>query len=403
MSPASSVPGATAPASAIGAQRVLWVDYAKGWSILLVVSMHSALGVGLALDRVGWLHPVVAFAKPFRMPDFFLVAGLFLGGAINWPLRAFLDRKVVHFIYFFVLWTFIILLTKSGELGLIDPRAFLTAFLWAIIDPYSSLWFVQLLPLLFVVARLTRRLPPVAVILSASALHVLAARFPEGGQYAMGSDMTGWMTVDTFSLFSVYFVIGHTARATIFAFAAWVARRPFAALAGLAAWAVAHQSAVAAGLTEIPGLTLVFGLLGGLAVVAAASLMASAGIALWFAYCGRKSLPIYLSFAIPMAVARILLVRTQIVSDPGSMAAIVTAAAILGPLALEALVRGTWASFLFERPAWAHLSAGRRGHLEPAVAAGVGLDALKSEEKPGVAPSEGADSKSTIDSIKSAP
>lgn len=378
MTPVPSAPGATASTSPIGAgsastrksgaQRVLWVDYAKGWSILLVVSMHSALGVGFALDRAGWLHPVVAFAKPFRMPDFFLVAGLFLGSAINWPLRAYLDRKVVHFAYFFALWTFIILLAKSGELGLSDPRIFLPAFLWAIVDPYSSLWFVQLLPLLFIAARFTRMLPPVAVILSASALHVLAARFPEGGQYAMGSNMTGWMTVDTFSLFSVYFLIGHYARTTIFAFAAWVARRPRMSLSGLTAWAVAHQSAVAAGLTEVPGLTMVFGLLGGLAVVAAASLMASAKIASWFAYCGRKSLPIYLSFAIPMAAARILLIRTLIVSDPGSMAAIVTAAAILAPLALEALVRGTWASFLFERPAWAHLGADRRNNRERTVA-----------------------------------
>jgi uncharacterized membrane protein YcfT len=28
--------------------RVGWVDYAKGWSIILVVTMHSALGVGFA-------------------------------------------------------------------------------------------------------------------------------------------------------------------------------------------------------------------------------------------------------------------------------------------------------------------------------------------------------------------
>ena len=121
--------------------------------------------------------------------------------------------------------------------------------------------------------------------------------------------------------------------------------------------------AVVSGLTEVAGLTLAFGLLGGFAVVALASLMANAGLARWLAYCGRTSLPIYLSFAIPMAAARILLIRTQIVSDPGSMSAIVTIVAILAPLALETLVRDTWASFLFVRPAWAHLNSdpSRRG------------------------------------------
>jgi len=36
--------------------------------------------------------------------------------------------------------------------------------------------------------------------------------------------------------------------------------------------------------------------------------------------------------------------------------------------AFEALVRGTWASFLFERPAWAHLGADRRNNRERTVA-----------------------------------
>lgn len=359
----SRVEGRGGQASRSGAPRVEWVDYAKGLSIVLVVSMHSALGVGLALDSAGWLHPVVAFAKPFRMPDFFLVAGLFIGSAINWPLRAYIDRKVLHFVYFFALWTFLILLVKSGELGLTDPRDFVPAFLWAIVDPYSSLWFVQLLPLLFIAVRLVRNLPAGATLLFAAALHIAAARFPDGGQYAMGSKMTGWMTIDSFSLFFIYFLIGHYARATIFSFAASVARWPLVALCGLTVWAVGHQLAVVSGLTEVAGLTLAFGLLGGFAVVALASLMANAGLARWLAYCGRTSLPIYLSFAIPMAAARILLIRTQIVSDPGSMSAIVTIVAILAPLALESLVRGTWASFLFVRPAWAHLNSdlGRRG------------------------------------------
>jgi len=347
--------GARSVAARVGPQRVEWVDYAKGLSIVLVVSMHSALGVGLALEKTGWLHPVVAFAKPFRMPDFFLVAGLFVGSAIDWPLRRYLDRKVLHFLYFFTLWTLIILLAKSGELALTDPRTFVPVFLWALVDPYSSLWFVQLLPFLFLAARLLRRAPAAASILPAAALHVLAARFPDGGQYAMGSHMTGWMLADAFSLFLVYFLIGHHARAAIFAFAAQVERRPLLSVCGLAAWGVAEWYAVAHGLPELPGLTLLFGVLGGLAVVALASLMASARTAPWLAYCGRNSLPIYLSFALPMAATRIALLRTGVVSDPGWMAAIVTTVAILAALALAALVRHTPASFLFARPSWARL------------------------------------------------
>src|SRR5262249_22515818 len=87
------------------AQRVDWVDYAKGFCIVFVVMMHSTLGVGQAVGHEGWLHTVVAFAKPFRMPDFFMISGLFLAQVIDRNWRTYLDRKVVHFVYFYLLWT----------------------------------------------------------------------------------------------------------------------------------------------------------------------------------------------------------------------------------------------------------------------------------------------------------
>ncbi|HEV2000978.1 MAG TPA: acyltransferase, partial [Xanthobacteraceae bacterium] len=45
-------------------RRVDWVDYAKGFCIIFVVMMHSTLGVEQAVGEEGWLHTVVAFAKP---------------------------------------------------------------------------------------------------------------------------------------------------------------------------------------------------------------------------------------------------------------------------------------------------------------------------------------------------
>ena len=50
------------------------------------------------------MHAVVEFAKPFRMPDFFLISGLFLARVIDRDWRTYIDRKVVHFAYFYVLW-----------------------------------------------------------------------------------------------------------------------------------------------------------------------------------------------------------------------------------------------------------------------------------------------------------
>ncbi|MEL6946038.1 MAG: acyltransferase family protein, partial [Pseudomonadota bacterium] len=83
--------------------RVDWVDTAKGICIIFVVMMHTTLGLEKAVGEQGWMHAVVAFAEPFRMPDFFLISGLFLAATINRPWRLYLDRKVVHFLYFYVI------------------------------------------------------------------------------------------------------------------------------------------------------------------------------------------------------------------------------------------------------------------------------------------------------------
>src|ERR1700747_2562815 len=96
---------ATTGSGAAGAtKRVDWVDYAKGICIVMVVMMHSVLGVEQAAGETGFMHALVAFAKPFRMPDFFLISGLFLAPVIERGWRIYLDRKVAHFGYFYLLW-----------------------------------------------------------------------------------------------------------------------------------------------------------------------------------------------------------------------------------------------------------------------------------------------------------
>src|SRR3954468_9376970 len=84
--------------------RIDWVDYAKGICIVMVVMMHSVLGVETATGQTGFMHVLVAFAKPFRMPDFFVFSALFLSVVIARGWGPYFDRKVVHFAYLYVLW-----------------------------------------------------------------------------------------------------------------------------------------------------------------------------------------------------------------------------------------------------------------------------------------------------------
>src|ERR1043166_6815366 len=73
--------------------RLDWVDVAKGICIVLVVMMHSTFGVERTIGTSTSLHGFIDWARPFRMPDFFLISGLFLAARIDRPWRAYLDTR----------------------------------------------------------------------------------------------------------------------------------------------------------------------------------------------------------------------------------------------------------------------------------------------------------------------
>src|SRR6202162_2519683 len=143
--------------------RIDWVDYAKGFCIIMVVMMHATLGGEAQAGREGFMHALVAFAKPFRMPDFFLISGLFLSLVIGRDWRTYLDRKVVHFVYFYLLWTAIQFAAKAPifvhEHGVLGVAWLYLETFW---EPFGTLWFIYLLPIFFVAAKLARslRVPP---------------------------------------------------------------------------------------------------------------------------------------------------------------------------------------------------------------------------------------------------
>ena len=188
--------------------RVAWVDYAKGICIIMVVMMHSTLGVGIAAGGEGFLHHLVAFAKPFRMPDFFLISGLFLARVIDRDWKTYLDRKVVHFAYFYVLWMTIQFAVKApGFAAEHGAAATLGFYALSFVEPFGTLWFIYLLPVFFVATKLTRAVPPLIIWLIAAALE-------------MAPIETGWMIVDEFASRFVYFYTGYVAAGYLFALAA---------------------------------------------------------------------------------------------------------------------------------------------------------------------------------------
>jgi uncharacterized membrane protein YcfT len=324
-----------------GQARVDWVDYAKGLCIIMVVMMHSTLGVEAAVDQASWLNAAILFAQPFRMPDFFLISGLFLARVIDRDWRTYLDSKLVHFLYFYLLWALIQWSFKSlgpsiasGDPGAALPS--LAAILWA---PQGALWFIYLLPVFFIVTKLLRSFPPALVMGIAALLQMLSVD-------------SGWFIADEFCHRFVFFLVGYHCAVHVFAIAGWIARHRALALAGLAMWALVNGSLVVAGIAFAPGLGLALGLAGALAVVAVSVLLAQTGRAGLLRYAGENSIVVFLSFFVPMVVTRTLLLKVPVITDVGSIALIVSAASVVTPLIAHRLLKGTRLRFLYERPSW---------------------------------------------------
>jgi uncharacterized membrane protein YcfT len=319
--------------------RIDWVDYAKGICIVMVVMMHSVLGVELAAGQTGFMHILVAFAKPFRMPDFFLISGLFLSVVIDRDWRIYLDRKVVHFAYFYVLWVTIQFGFKAPSFAAETSWAHAGyLYLESLIEPFGTLWFIYLLPVFFVVTKATRKMPPLMIWAVAALLE-------------MAHIATGWTVIDEFCARLVYFYSGYLFARHVFALSDRARAHPFLALAGLALWALINGGVVVSGFSEWPLVSLISGLAGACAIVTLGTLLARAHWLNFLRFCGEHSIVIYLAFFLPMAVMRTLLLRTGLIADIGTISLIVTVAGVAGSVAIWRVALAVGANFLFERPA----------------------------------------------------
>ncbi|WP_109316468.1 acyltransferase family protein [Pseudovibrio ascidiaceicola] len=327
--------------------RVDWVDYAKGFCIFLVVMMHSTLGVGSAIGEMGFMGDIVAFAKPFRMPDFFMISGLFLALTLDRDWRLYLDRKVVHFFYFYILWLTI-------QFGMKAP-SFAAEFGWdgvlmhyalAFVQPFGTLWFIYALPVFFVITKLLHSLkvPWQATLLVAAGLQISALH-------------TGSVLIDETAARFVFFFAGYIFAQKIFVIADWVRENVLKGLAFVFVWAVVNGLFVGYGYADLPFASLALGGLGALAVITVSALLSKVKALDLLRYMGKNSIVIYLSFFFPMAVSRTILLKLGIIQDAGVISLIVTCTATIAPMILFWLITKIgYGQFLFKRPAWAYVA-----------------------------------------------
>jgi uncharacterized membrane protein YcfT len=352
-------------------ERLHWVDAAKGVSIILVVMMYSVFNVGQDAEGVGFFHYVIGFATPFRMPEFFLISGLFLDQVLARNWKSYADRRVLHYFYFYALWAVIHIVLKVGIMSA-DPLTAANYLLWAVVEPYGVLWFIYLLAAFSLTAKLFHELKAPRWLV-----------FALGAALQMQPIVTGSYLVDQFADYFIYFYAGYLFAPWIFRIVDLALQHIALTLAALLLYAVVNAALVFSpgyavlpehiqmGYAALPGLHLVLALMGSLALCVAAALLARLPFMGWLSWLGERSIVVYLVFVLPMSFARIALGKLGL-TDVTLTSFLVMLIAIGASLALYALVQWTGrGKFLFERPAWAHLpgTKGSRSYQPAPVAA----------------------------------
>ncbi|MDD9908231.1 MAG: acyltransferase family protein [Ahrensia sp.] len=360
--------------------RVDWVDAAKGICIILVVMMHTTLGLEKASGETGWMHAVVAFAQPFRIPDFFLISGLFLSLTIDRPWRLYLDRKVLHFFYFYVLWMAIQFAFKGG-FAVMDGESVssvLRSFAFAFVQPFGTLWFIYLLPVFFVVTKLFRSRPywllAIAVVLEILPINTQGISQALGGVFGVTEVHHGWVLIDEFCARLVYFVAGYLFATRLFDLADWARANVMSTLVLLVCWGVVNGALVQFGWSGLPLVSLALGSAGAVAIIVFAALVSRLVAFAPLVHAGANSIVVYLAFFLPMVVSRLLFLKFAPWLDAGTMAALCTLIGVATPLIGYAIIKRIGLGmFLFHRPNWAILPGtpwrrptGPKASLQPA-------------------------------------
>jgi uncharacterized membrane protein YcfT len=321
--------------------RVEWIDYAKGMCIIWVVTLYTTDFVKEIIPGNSWMDYVVNFGRPFRMPDFFLLSGLFVSRVLNRSLRSYIDSKVLHFFYFYALWATLKFLNMEWHnLASGDWLPLFQSYLRLYIEPPTGpLWFIYILALFFITVRLTRSLPAYLVLAAAILLEVIDFQ-------------TGIKLWDEFTHFFVFFYVGHIGSRYVFRIVEWAQVHARTTWAILACWFVANETLVSLHWTLEPFMPLAMGFAGALAVLLLATQLAKTSWLGWLRYLGQNSIVVYLGFVIPLGLMRRFIESPVLIHDPGTISFVVMILSVTGAVLLYWALRDTSLWWLYKRPSW---------------------------------------------------
>jgi uncharacterized membrane protein YcfT len=162
-----------------GGERLHWVDVAKAVAIVLVVLYHvSITGVDFlfpgteSFALAAW-REACRMLLPIRMPLFFLVAGMLASGAILRPWKASWRSRFADILWPYLLWSLIFAGVAGFAYQPDNPFAYTQFSLATIPQGGTAYWFLPVLVVFFVLAKVLR---PVASLATLGALVLLSVQ-----------------------------------------------------------------------------------------------------------------------------------------------------------------------------------------------------------------------------------
>ena len=322
--------------------RVDWIDAAKGLTIMLVVMKHVTYGTAVSLGSTPYLFNILSeWTIPFRMPLFFLVAGLFAQKALRAPARQFMDSKILHFAYFYLLWSLIqiglkIILPHEGNWVVTYKDLLLIP-----LEPFGLLWFIYALAVYFTIMRLTGDVRPAIMIFVALAFYFTRLD-------------TGWSMPDEFAGRFIFFVSGVYAAPYVFTLASWAMAHVTRGVVLSSTLLAAVGVIVYAGLIDYRVVELATGYIGGAGTIMLVAILAKKGYAKPLSFVGARSLYVFLAFFLPMAATRVAMIKLGF--ENGDFITLVSLIMAIGmPILAYEITKNTVLDFVFKRPSFFRL------------------------------------------------
>ena len=341
------------PSVSTNANRLLWVDYARGWAILLVVYRHTIVG----LERMGIRVPnALFFSQEFfmnvRMPIFFALSGVFLKYSLEKKsYREIIDNRIRTVLYPYVLWSFLLISLQiffsnytNSNRSVADYRLIITQpreldHMWYLLALFNTT-----LTFLFLHASLKKK--PIALLVVSIVLHCSYLPFRD---FSLFSDII-------FHL--VFLVVGFTVSPFIFSHVNISLRKILISLAVLLPVFIAGQLFWLQHINEYyePDHYLMLPLFLAITLVACLFVyMMSAIIARmqWLKvlpFLGSQSLFIYILHLPLIAAIRYVMVNKLAITDAGVIIIASLLLGIAGPIIFRRVIAKLEMNFLFVLP-----------------------------------------------------